>query len=64
MLDIDKREQLPVMRDIACEIERTLNSTAFDRCESLAHPLREARHHIVRARRWLDELDWLAETEA
>ena len=61
MLDQAKREQLPVMRDLASEIEKQLDSSAFDRVETLQHSLREARHHIVRARRWLDELDYLAD---
>lgn len=66
MLRIRKknREQLPVMLDFLEQIEKELESSAFDKPE-LWPAIYEARQHVARSKAWLSELNYLAfETHA
>lgn len=59
-----QREQLPVMVDLVAEIERQLDSVAFDAAEpSLEPAIGEARHHAGRLKAFLSELQFLSESE-
>ena len=60
----DYREHLPIIGDLLEDMETKLDSRVFDNAEpSLEPALGEARKAIGRARAFVGELDWLAETE-
>ena len=52
------REQLPVMLDFSEQIERELESSAFDKPE-LWPAIYEARQHSAKLKAWLSELNYL-----
>ena len=59
-----QRKQIPVMLDLATEIERQLDSRAFEIALPTLEPsLSEARHHAGRLKAFLADLDCIVELE-
>lgn len=52
------REQLPVMLDFVEQVEKELESSAFDKQE-LWPAIYEARQHAAKLRGWVSELNYL-----